>query len=108
MKILKTLLLIQGGNTFFHMDTIEHQGRFWLVPEWIEAPVEGWRMPKRIICLENLQRQKLNPKAGYGDFSLSAPIPKAVLDGHDPQPLKGGYVVVERPDIRFPMPPSVQ
>ena len=64
-------------------------------------------MPRRIICLENLQRQKLDPKAGYGDFSLSVPIPKAVLEGRVSQPLEVEYVIVERPDIRFPMQPSV-
>ena len=42
-KIFKTLVSIEGGGgSVFQMDTIEYEGKKWLVPKWLEArPKDG-------------------------------------------------------------------
>jgi len=106
MTTLKTVVAIQGGNSLFLSDTIEYEGKLWLVPEWLESPTEGYKIPARIICLSNLTFQKLGGTFP-ADYSLSVPVPKAVFDGTHQQPSTLGYVVVERPDIRFPIPRGI-
>ena len=101
MKILKTIIGIEGESVMLKADTIEHDGKLWLVPKWIELPTEGHKTPARIICLDTLQYQKAPP--AYADFALTAPMPRVVLEGHDPAPAERGYLVVEMPDIRVPM-----
>jgi len=32
-------------------DTIEYEGKLWIVPEWLAGPTKGTEMPARIICL---------------------------------------------------------
>ena len=92
-RILKTVVALEDGDgTIFHMDTIEYQGRFWLVPAWLEAPSEGWKMPVRIICLDPLPHQKFPPGSGYGDFVLSGPLPKAALDAVAQPQLPVSYI----------------
>jgi hypothetical protein len=84
-----------GG--IFKCDTIEYQGKMWLVPEWLENPKAGWTMPARIILLESLPHQTTTGNA-FGDFVLNQPIPKAVFNG---QQSGGIYIVLERPDIKI-------
>ncbi len=36
---------------------IEHEGKKWLVPQWIDIPSEKVSTPERIICLEGLPYQ---------------------------------------------------
>jgi hypothetical protein len=49
MKIYKTMMSISddpaGGGNIYKMDTIEHEGQMWLVPEWLEKEGEGWKKP---------------------------------------------------------------
>ena len=85
----------------YKVDTIEYQGKMWLVPEWLDNPRGGWRMPTRIICLDMLPHQKTpgNPAA---DFVLNSGIPKSVFDGLAQTQPEERYVVIERQDIQFP------
>ncbi len=87
------------GGVIYKMDTIEYINKFWLVPAWLESPYLAYKMPDRIICLENLPHQKSNlPET---DFVLNNPIPKDVLDGKIIPELKDKYVVIIRPDIKI-------
>jgi hypothetical protein len=105
--IFKTLLAIEGGgDKIFHMDTIDYKGKKWLVPEWLEAPTEGWKKPKRIICLDKLAHSKA-PTGFEADFVLNYPISKSVLNGEIPIRLISVFLVLENPDIRFPIPKSI-
>jgi len=97
MKIFTTMVTI--GNEIHTMDTIEYEGQFWLVPEWLSRQELEFEIPMRIVCLSTLPHQK---SSGAVNFVLNVPIPKAVLDGHVPPELAGAYIVIERPDIRFP------
>ena len=103
MKIFKTAIAIEGMGVVCTMDTIEYQGEFWLVPSWLEAAWDGWRMPAKIICLSRLHHAH-TPGSGVGDFQLLVALaPSSLAD-----PLEAlqtnGYVVRERPDIRLPIP----
>ena len=85
----------------YKVDTIEYQGKMWLVPEWFDNPLGGWRKPVRIICLDVLPHQKTpgNPEA---DFVLNAGIPKSVFDdGQIPLQPEDLFVVIESPGIFF-------
>lgn len=108
-KVLTTAIAISGDpetqGQILKMDTIEHEGQFWLVPQWIDSQTEEWTMPARIILLDSLPHQESDGK--QWDFVLNDPIPKAIAFG-ETQPEEGSeYVVVERPNIRLPKPPSV-
>jgi hypothetical protein len=102
MKILKTMMFFSDCDegTIYKVDTIEYQGKRWLVPEWLDNAREGWRSPARIICIDLLKHQ--NSPGGPADFVLNDGIPKAVFDGQIPPQSEGFYVVIERPDIKFP------
>lgn len=102
MKILKTLVPADDG--LFVYDTIEYEGKLWLVPEWIDGiPTKGYSKPARIICLTVLPHSQ---GAAGADYALNNPIPKSVWQGHVPPELKNMYVVIENPDIVVETPPT--
>ena len=102
MTILQTAMFVSGeGKAVIYLaDTIEHEGKLWIVPTWLESPALPYKMPERIICLDNLPHQKGPPH----DFVLNYPIPKDVLYGQVPTKLKDKYIVIMRPDIKVPIP----
>lgn len=102
MKIFKTLMFFSdvAEGQIYRIDTIGYQGKMWLVPEWLDSPREGWRVPARIICLDVLPHQ--TSPGGPADFVLNTGIPKAVFDGEIQPEQESGYVVIEHPDIKFP------
>lgn len=83
------------------IDTIEHEGRLWLVPIWIDLPQGQGTMPLRLIPLDRLPHQKSN--AGEWDFVVSKPIPKELLYEAVPSQIAEQYGVVEHPNIRIPV-----
>jgi hypothetical protein len=108
MKILKTAVALEGDNSgsIYQMDTIEWQGKNWLVPQWLEAPQLGYSIPARIICLDYLPHQK-TAGGNFGDFVLNQPLPKAMFEGPLPKTPTALPAVIERPDIRFPIPKGI-
>ncbi len=102
MKILKTLVYFSGDLEFqgqiCAMDTIEFEGKMWLVPVWLDNREEGFSYPARIILLDTLPHEK--SRSPLEDFLLTDPLPKAVFDGQVPPESELDYVVVERPDIQ--------
>ena len=101
MKIFKTLMAFEGDNKIFNCDTISHEGRMWLVGEWLESPNEGWTTPARLVCLDLLQHQKSDGSST--DFVLSHPIPKSVFDGQIPTGQEDLYLIMENSGIRYPI-----
>ncbi|OPY78174.1 MAG: hypothetical protein A4E65_02390 [Syntrophorhabdus sp. PtaU1.Bin153] len=96
MKLLKTLVPIENEGIFL-IDTIEHEGRLWLVPEWIDdMPKGGLCRPARLISLTHLPH---TPALGKADYVLNALLPRAVLGGHVPPGSEQLYVVRELPGI---------
>jgi hypothetical protein len=101
MTILTTAVAISGDPAFdgkiLKMDTIEHEGRMWLVTSWLVPRTGGLSKPERLICLDTLPHQKASMNGL--DFVLNNPLPKAVTEGRVPSGLEALYVVIERPDI---------
>jgi hypothetical protein len=88
-------------------DGIEYQGKRWVVGRWLENKTENYRSPERIICLDDLGCYSA-PKSEKSDFVLYAPLSKGVCEGTVPATSDSGFVVIERPDIRFPLPPTAR
>lgn len=109
MKIYKTMVFFEQDTTgtIHQCDTIEYQGKFWLVPQWLEFPAEQVTKPLRIICVETLPHQK-TLGSPFGDFALNAPISRAVFEGQIQPPPGSPYVVIERPDIPLKSPGKLQ
>jgi hypothetical protein len=91
----------------YAIDTIEHAGRLWLVGGWLESPAAGYRIPQRLICPLKLGFQP-NPEPGPGrmNYSISGPVSKAVYEGRVQSSVTNDYLVLDRPDVRFPLPPT--
>lgn len=95
MKIFKTMITFPDG--IYTIDTIEHEGELWLVPEWIDGtPSEGYSMPVRIIRIPLLHEAGPDVSA---DYIVSYPLPKDVLDGAIPMELAHVCDVIESPQI---------
>jgi hypothetical protein len=77
-------------------EVIKYEGKFWLVPEWMDNINLGICKPVRIISLETMQHSE-----SRGFFVVEFPIPETVLLGVETE----GFVVQERPPITFPIPP---
>ena len=105
MKILKTLLAFSDSDPgkIFSCDTIEMDGKFWLVPDWIENYATRKSKPIRIICLDYLPHQKTGADE-MADFVLNVPIPKCVFDGEIPSETTLNFHIVEDPEIFFDNP----
>lgn len=105
MTIYKALLIIRtdGTHDIELMDVIEFDGKFWLVPEWLDNPSLGMTMPARIVSLATIGH---NRSTGNPQFTVEDPIPRSVFEGSIPSPEEAhGFVVLERPAIRLPIPP---
>jgi len=90
------------GGEIHKMDVIEFDGKFWLVPEWIDSPDKKVTMPARIVLLDVIPHERSQGK-DY-QFIVSGSVPKSVFEGRVPPELEDQYVVIERPDIRLPLP----
>jgi hypothetical protein len=100
--IFKTM--ISDGSSVFPVDTIEHEGRLWIVLKWLYPPSREWREPERIICISNLGVQDLRRMQNMpADFSVPVPLPKVLFDPIPKLPIEQ-YIVVEHPHIRFRTP----
>lgn len=102
MLVKKTVFAFEGDTIEDGpnlCDTIEHEGRKWLVPIWLHNDATGTSKPERIICLDLLEHQKSNGLRF--DFVLTRPMPKDAFFGHA-QPLsKGIFLIVEHPSIEI-------
>ena len=105
-KIYQTIISFEGENDLLCIDTIEYDGKMWLVPRWLEAPSEGWKTPARIILLDSRDRQTA-PAEFEADFVRRSPIPKDVFEGRIPKGSEGEFVVIERPDVKIPIPRGI-
>ena len=112
MKLLKSMIQ-SGDGGVYEMDTVRHEGHFWLVPEWLEIPnlaslyaddtgdeSEKLIMPARIIQIDPLEHQKTEIHGAQ--FVVTYPIPKSVLTGQTQTAEGVDYIVEERPHIHIP------
>lgn len=95
MKIFKVLVLADNTQPYI-IDMIEHENAFWLVPEWIDMPLEGVTKPKRIIRAE--KDNLLKPAPQYqADYALKTAIPIGILDCEPLPQGAHGFVVIDFP-----------
>jgi hypothetical protein len=97
MRIYQSTIAV--GNEIHTMETIEFEGEFWLVPNWIVSPDGKYMKPLRIIALRTLEHRRSGD-----DFVVNRPIPKAVLNGLVPKELEGQYDIRENPTFVMPNP----
>jgi hypothetical protein len=102
-EIYRVMVMIADTGQLAECDAIKYQGKLWLVPNWLDSPAEQSTRPERIIYMDGLRYQEGVEQGGRKfDYTLSHPIPIAVLYGPDPSQAEGGFVVVLSPDIKFP------
>jgi hypothetical protein len=81
MRIYKTIVQLDDGK-FYMVDTIEGDGKLWLVPKWLEENL----MPECMIRIDQLRPRRL-PISKDGkqraDFGLEEPLPAKLLSGSD-------------------------
>jgi hypothetical protein len=99
MKILSVAFSIEGDTRIMKGDAIEHEGRLWLVVQWLGNPAEGPAKPRRLIELDQFQLRGFPQTTQFGDGAVGYPIPKGLLDFPIPSQLEGRFVVLEEPDI---------
>src|ERR1700735_199994 len=94
IEITKTLILIVDDGSIEACETIEHEGKLWLVPNWYGNFDEGVEWPERIICLHGLPLSRPSPNyQDKADRELLIPLSRATLAGSTAQ----GLVVIEKP-----------
>jgi hypothetical protein len=95
MKIWKTLCAVEGlAGIPKPYDTIEYEGKKWIVPRWLAQHALGCETPERIIQLDNLQYHEVD-----GLFVLDGRLPKSVFEGNDPSQIEAPYIVQFLPDV---------
>jgi hypothetical protein len=91
-----TYVVLEGS--LHKVDTIEHEGGFWLVPHWLDMPAQGVTMPNRIIRLASIPHAPMGP-----NFVIDGTLPKELFEVQTPKQPVGGYEYYELPDIRIPL-----
>ena len=100
MKIYKTFLVIGGEGAVVKMDTIENEGRYWLVPTWIDAKGGTVSTPERVIPLDQFEHQTSG--GDIADFVVNSPIPKKVFHCVDPATEAPEYEIYLSPGLQSP------
>lgn len=100
MKILKAY--VQSDGQLLIADVVEFEGKTWLVPHWIDFPLEKVSRPLRIIRLDSLPHQKVPPNDHY-QYIVDCPIPKCVFEGQIPPQSQIAFEIVESPEISVPI-----
>jgi hypothetical protein len=96
MAVRKMLFLMEQGGKLIEGDVIQHEGKLWLVPEWLEGPTKGTECPARIICLDGLLLNKPGAQYQGVDWVLYTPLNKDILEGRR---VSSNPLVIEKPDI---------
>ncbi len=88
MRIFKTLVQMTDGD-ILAIDTIEHEGKLWLVPEWRVGPAAGFERPAKLIGLDGLPIQPVSPeRRTLGDQELLCRLSRETLAGETTQGLE--------------------
>lgn len=102
-KIYSVIVKFKDDGSLAQCAAVRHDGRLWLVPEWIDDPAAPLMRPERMVCIEGLPLKDGGTLgARKFDWILRPEIPKAVLTGPLPPPPDWPLPVVARPDLPFP------
>lgn len=90
MDVFKTSDFLDDDGIPTLIDTISHEGRWWLVGSWIQPHGTTRRIPETLVLLGSpaTRFQEISGKSHR--FLLSNAIPTAVLDGET----RTGFVVL--------------
>ena len=92
-----TIELANGGWAVLEVDTIAHDGGYWLVPSWTLSADGTMRQPVRMVSMTMAETGA--PATEAEDF-VGLPIPETVLsDGHVPLSRDRLFLVRECPDV---------
>jgi hypothetical protein len=104
MDVLKTLVHFEGSDDerSYLVDTIHHDGAWWLVASWKVKQTIKSRAPERLVRLTGLHYEEVQGKPYR--FVLNKPLPKDVFDGQE----RDGYVVATNRAIADGTPPNTE
>ena len=87
--------IVRTDLSQFVADTVEYEGKWWIVPNRLEGPTANTRCPARIICTDDLGLTKA-PASSQFDYVLASLLDRAVLEGRR---VTQSPFVIPRPDI---------
>lgn len=90
------VVAVMCENSVLNVDGMSYENKLWLVPKWLDYPLEKMSKPERMIRFDNLPFDQLEANSLH-DFLLQEPIPKAVLDGET----TAGFEVLLAENISF-------
>ena len=99
MRVMKTAVPREDGSQLV-CDTIQHNGKLWLAPAWLEEASKPYSRPARLIGMSGLKYRSM-PMRSEVDFVVEHPLPDAVLQGRAQGLEAETFVVLERPDVRI-------
>jgi len=93
METVKTYLFISDLEPGLPrlVDTIWHEGHWWLVAKWLRPHDGSEDIPQRLVRLDEMQPQEIEGQPFR--FLLPQPIPRSVFEQTSP----AGYVVALHP-----------
>jgi hypothetical protein len=94
MTILKAA--VPSGPEVLTCDAVFHEGKYWLVPEWLEDNESGSRVPARLVCISNLRHQ-VHLDSEVHQLTVNEPVPREILDGTAEKDKLGKFLVAENP-----------
>ena len=99
MRVMKTAIP-RGDGSQRVCDTIQHEGKLWLAPAWLDEPTKPYSRPARLIGMSGLRYRSM-PMRSEVDFVMEHPVPDAVLEGRVQGAQTAPFVILERPDVRI-------
>ena len=99
MRVMKTVVPRDDGSQIV-CDTIQHDGKLWLAPAWLDESSKPYCRPVRLIGMSGLRYRSM-PLRSEADFVVEHPVPQAILEGHVQGKQAEPFVVLERPDVRI-------
>jgi hypothetical protein len=106
MSKIYEVMLVSDGEPLM-LEAIEHQGAYWLVPQWIEDKALKQRKPARAIRLDGLKPHARQPGDDC-DFFVPQPMSRALLFG-DPSPEEQQqYLILDGTRLASAIPGSFQ
>jgi hypothetical protein len=99
MRVMKTAIPCEDGSQLV-CDTIQHDGKLWLAPVWLEEASKPYSKPARLIGMSGLKYRSM-PMNSEVDFVMEHPVPLAVLQGRVQAAQAAPFVILEQPDVRI-------
>lgn len=99
--------VVGSTDGMLEIDTIRHDGRVWLDPNWLDHGDEGCMTPERIVGLNSIRHREIEARNDYGaDLLINEAVPEATLSGEPSHEQVEQYEIQIRPDIRFASSPT--